>query len=332
MKYRFLWIVAAFAASCYPTAAFGLDATTKVRARDLVNRGVADFERGEFEVARGQFMEAYALAEAPTVAVWAARAHEKLGRLIEASHLYRRALTMQRNDLWSGQTQQHAQQAATEALVALEERIPRLTIGFVGERHPDAEVLLDGTKVSVGDPGLGHRVDPGAHRIEVRRGTRIVAERSVTLAEGETQTVQLAVAAEPVLSPYTVVKLHSVRFAPAPGAKERDHALPRNLTWVSLGIGAAGVAVGTVAGIVTAVKHGDLQADGCVDSTCRGSRFNDPVDGYNIWRTVSTTGFVVGAIGAAAGVTLWLAVPKGETPPRVGLSINPGSLSMAGEF
>lgn len=331
-KHRFLWMVATFGVMSHATVAFALDAATKTRARDLVNSGVADFERGEFEVARRQFMEAYALAEVPTVAVWAARAHEKLGRLLEASNLYRSALAMQRNELWSGQVQQQAQKAASEALLVLEKRIPRLAVELVGETCADAEVLLDGTKVSVGAPEPGHPADPGAHRVEARCGERIAAENAITLVEGETQTVQLTLKAQPVVAPSTVVKLHPVRFDPSPSATTNDHASTRNLTWISLGIGAVGLAVGTVAGITTGVKHADLESSGCTDATCRGNRFNDSVDSYNTWRTVSSVGFIVGAVGAAAGATLWLTVPKKESPARVGLSVNPGNLSMAGEF
>src|SRR5512145_319757 len=159
MHHRLLWLVGALAISTWTGSAVAIDDATKVKARNLVNDGVAQFERGEFERAREQFMAAHALAEVPTVAVWAARAHERVGRLLEASALYRQALAMQPNELWTGQVQQKAQGAATEALTALESRIPVLQLELVGG-NAETTLGIDETVVTLTAPSLEQRLDP----------------------------------------------------------------------------------------------------------------------------------------------------------------------------
>jgi hypothetical protein len=123
----------------------------------------------------------------------------------------------------------------------------------------------------------------------------------------------------------------STRGVPAPTQTQSGGA-QHTLGWVTVGVGAAGLAVGALSGVWVADKHGSLRRDGCSDEVCQGDSFTDRVDTYNTLRTVSTTGFIVGAVGTVAGVTLLLTSPKRDKTPSVGVTMAPNLFSVQGAF
>ena len=72
----------------------------------------------------------------------------------------------------------------------------------------------------------------------------------------------------------------------------------------------------------------------CPNDKCvEGSSGADDVDAFRSLRTVSTVGYVIGAIGVGAGVTLWLTAPKpAEKTARVGAWVGPSSAGLRGAF
>jgi hypothetical protein len=105
----------------------------------------------------------------------------------------------------------------------------------------------------------------------------------------------------------------------------------RTVGWIGVGVGVAGFAVGTTAGILVAIKHHDSASD-CPNDTCYSNRVStDFTDSYNTLRAVSVIGFVTGAVGAAVGVTLLLSNPTSEKP-SVGAWFSPNSAGIGGAF
>src|SRR5512147_1460951 len=102
-----------------------LDDSTRAAARTLVSDGVQLYRESHFEQARRKFLDAYAVAKVPTVAVWAGQANERLGHLVTAGEFYENALLLQPNELWVGNAQQQAQKQAEELLNAIKLRIAR---------------------------------------------------------------------------------------------------------------------------------------------------------------------------------------------------------------
>jgi len=337
MIHRSFVLIAAFSLS-WTTSAFATDTAVKAKARNLVNSGVAEFERGQFEAASSRFQEAQTLVEAPTIAVWSARTHEKLGRLVEAAKLYKLALEMQPNDLWIGQVQQSAQKEAKEALAGLESRIARVRLAPDGSVGANVEVTLDKMAIPSDALNLEQQLDPGPHTIAVKRAGELVSEEALTLAEGERRLVTLKLPVE-VPAPRTgvggdkptvAIRNLGVRPVPSPDASSKEPL--RTLTWVSFGVGAVGVTLGTIAGITTGRRHSDLRDSGCNDTTCWGNQFDSRVDSYNRWRTVSIAGLVAGGVGVAAGVTLLLLRPEREVAPNVSLTLGSGAVALTGGF
>src|SRR5664279_470075 len=360
-----LGLIAAIVMASWAAPALAIDDSSRSAARTLVNEGAAHFKEGRFEEARRKFMEAYEVAKVPTVAVWAAQAHDKLGKLVAASELYESALLMQPNELWVGNAQQQAQQKARETLKALKPRIPVLKIVLVGANASEVEVTIDNVKVPSGLLAVERPVDPGAHAVNATRGGKSVVDMvTLSLEEAEKKIITLQLpdasaptpavariapaapptgsrppeqsnlvttpASSPADSAATVTALQNMGASVS--SQPAEDNTQRTLGWVGVGVGAAGLALGTTAAVVVGLKRSSMHSDGCSENTCIGTGYTGRVDSYNSWRTISTVGFVVGGLGTAAGITLLLTSPKQESAPHVGLMIDLSTVSVKGAF
>jgi hypothetical protein len=151
-------------------------------------------------------------------------------------------------------------------------------------------------------------------------GTR--ANKTVIVAEGATEPVTLDGASPgPVKAPLMTAQ------------PQTDVSKP--LMYGGFGLAGAGLVLGTVAGIVTLSKRGDLNA------ICQGTRC-PPATQANVlaiqssaksWATVSTVSFIAAGVGAGVGVVGLLLRPKhAEGAPGVALGIGFGSATLTGRF
>jgi hypothetical protein len=153
------------------------------------------------------------------------------------------------------------------------------------------------------------------------------ANATVTLAEGKAESIELVLPPEPEGADA------SGALPEVTGGKPDKTAKPdRTLAFVGFGVGAVGLAVGVGAGLAASSKHSSA-ADACTEGKCaEGSSGADDVDSFRRLRTISTVGYVVGAVGIGAGVTLWLTAPKSKTSGRAGAFIGATSAGLRGAF
>jgi tetratricopeptide (TPR) repeat protein len=106
--------------------------------------------------------------------------------------------------------------------------------------------------------------------------------------------------------------------APAPGAKavtptpntrQREGSLLPGV--IALGLGAAGVGIGSITGILTLSKASDLKQQVCPNITC----FSDLKSETIALGNVSTGAFIAGGAAVIAGVILVVVRPGGEPKP-----------------
>ena len=307
-----------------PAFAAGEDTVAKVR--ELAKQAQVDSSAGRFDAAVQKLKEAYQMAKVPALARNIARALVKQGKLVAACDYYRAASQLEQNELWRAQLQQTAQR---EAAVELSELLPRLShLQIVIEGPPIQETTLsvDNVDVPSNTAGTDQVVDPGTRHVVAKYGVQVV-EQNVELKEGEHRQLVMQLAAKSSATPVVAPPIDSSN-EPTPQGKR---SIQPTLGWVSLGIGAAGLAVGATAGIVAEMKLSKLHNDGCRDRWCPSS-FSGRVDSYNRLLTVSTVGFVVGAVATAAGVTLLLTSPRRESKANVGLWVGPSSVALQGGF
>jgi hypothetical protein len=304
-----------------PSRAWALSDSDKEAVRALSNEAAAEFEAGKYASAKEKFARAYALAKVPRLAVWEARASERVGRLVSAYELYRQALRLERNELWLGDVQEQAQRDAERELQALVPRLAKVTIVVEGAELDAVDVKIDDEPVPTALLGVARFVDPGARNIVgVCRGE--IIRRAATIVEGGQERVVLTFTrSETVAPPSSVaatgkpkdsnVKHDSDRsgdYDPQAGESQRTWG------WIGLGVGAAGVLTGAITGAVVASKYSELKDD-CPDRTCSEDELTR-VDSYRTMRTLSTVGFIVGGVGTAIGLTLVFTSPQAEATSR----------------
>ena len=325
-----------------PAAAEDVDPATRAAARALAYSGVEAYQRGDYAAAFERLDKALAALQAPSLALWSARALEKLGRLVEASERYR---LVGRLDPAGGEedVQRKAQQDAASELQALLPRIPSVLVVVEGGPGPQAAVTIDGTPVPPSLLGEKRPVNPGEHRIAAQRGPESAA-RKVTVREAEIARVVLEL--ESVPAPAVEARPSA---PPAPGAQAgrsdiaaaeenrapaahsaRPGSGQRTAGWITAGIGGAALAVGAVTGLVALSKKSDFDSSpACSDNRCAPSEQAN-ADSYNRLLDVSTAGFVAGGVLVAAGGVILLSAPK--SAERVSFRLGPGGVVVKGAF
>ena len=307
-----------------PLPAFAASNDVVDKVRELAKAAQVDSDAGRYDAAIQKLTQAYEMAKVPALARNIARALVKEGKLVAACEYYRDAIQLEPNPLWREQIQQKAQQDAREERAQLVPRLAHLRITIEGAS--DATVSVDGVEMPGSLIANEQPVDPGKRHVVARRGS-LVVEQNVDVKEGEHRQVVLKLVDKTAPTP-AIAAFSSVNSGSTTKSKSSAQS---TLGWVSLGIGAAGLVVGGGAGIIAEVQLSKLYKDGCHDRWCPSS-YSGRVDNYNRLLTVSTVGFVVGAVGTAAGVTLLLTSPKRQSDAPVGLWVGPSTVALQGGF
>jgi hypothetical protein len=153
--------------------------------------------------------------------------------------------------------------------------------------------------------------------VNARVGAMEIA-REIESRERETVTV--------VLSFEAAVFRPSVE---APSEQGRSGWPP--LAYVGFGVGAAGIAVGSIAGLL-AISSQRLTESKCSGDLCPPSAWAD-VDRTRSYMTVSTVGFAAGIVGAGVGIgSLIWQTPKNGTTVRIGVRPVAGGVYLVGQY
>jgi hypothetical protein len=315
-----------------PAAAFGqaqLSQQDRAGARTLMDEGDAKFAARDFEAALKAYQDADRIMEVPTTTIEVGRTLEKLGRLIEARDAFIR-VTRYPAKPNEARAFKEARKSATRMAEELAARIPSLEVKVSGApAGAEVTVTLDGNLLQADLLGLPIKVDPGPHRLEARAPGLVVVEE-LSVEERETRQVELA-----------LKKDESQKSAPPPApvvepvaAPEPDKPPSRTLMYVGFGVGAAGLIVGGVTGVMSLSK-GSAAKDQCDGTRCPPAA-EDDLDSARTLATVSNVGFAVGAIGIGVGVWQLLAAKPApaEQVGRVRLQpvVGPAMAGIAGNF
>lgn len=311
-----------------------VDQSSLGAARELGNAGIEALKRQDYVTAGEKLERAYKIIKAPSLALWSARALEKNGKWVEAAERY---LEGTRLEATSGNlaTQRQAQEDAGKEREALLPKIPTLQIDA---SRSDIQLRVDGVVLSAALLGVPRPVNPGAHQITMALGSNH-ASQTVNIKEGEHQTLKLKVPSD-WKAPAT--SSSGSGAGTKSGSGQVDQPTPgkaqRIAGWSAMGVGGLGLVVGGIAGILVMTKHSsDTISNGCSNDHCPNT-LADSVDSYNTARTISTVGFVAGAVGIGTGLSLLLTLPKARPTSSASLSphispwIGAGSAGLRGSF
>jgi hypothetical protein len=197
-------------------------------------------------------------------------------------------------------------------------------------------VLLAGTR-AVGQPEVPPSftfevlLDPGTHVFVLSVSGRPDVVANETLAPGSQISLDLRLP-EALESAKQPVGQPEVAASPA----DKPNRVP---AFVAFGVGAAGLAVGTVSGLIALGKKGAVRSacEGTDTSSCTRER-----DAGNLAADISTSSFIAGGVAVGVGVALFAAASRGKTgkpvgtlAPReteVGLVVGWGTLGLEGRF
>jgi hypothetical protein len=309
--------IAAAATGAAPKARAQASEQDRAQARELARDGFAALDAKDWAKAEDLFRRADALFHAPTLLVGMARAEAQLGKLVEAWNAYHRVIT-EGVPPGANATLVQAVDNAKKEIADVEAREGHVTLDVSGAPHP--AVTVDGVAIDAAAFGRVLPLNPGEHLVHGTADGSLPVDTKFTVAEGGLTTL-------PVHFTPSAPQAPSV---PASAPSGRRNHVP---AFVAFGVGGAGLIVGAVGGGIAAGKHGDLKRSPCASGRCADpSSFNSTLGAYHSVATLSTVGFIVAGVGAAAGVTLWFVGPRVKEDAQVGVSFGVGSVGVIGRF
>ena len=285
-------------------------------AREELKTGYALAQAGKCDEAIPHLKESHSLEPRAVTLINLADCEEKVGKLADAMTHWADARSRARTEGVAA-----IEQEASTRASALDARVPRLTIALARTAPPEATVERDGVLLGAPSLGVALPLDPGEHVVVVKTPGGPDATFKVSIAEGETKTLDVDVAGAAKPAP-------SAAPASSPGAEKGGGRALSPLVFAGFGVAAAGLGVGVVTGVMALGKGSDAEKN-CPGKVCSNAQQYDDVESGKTLRTVSTVGFIVAGVGAAVGV---VGLFVGGKKKAVDVAFGPTSVLLRGAF
>jgi hypothetical protein len=317
-------------------------------ARVAGEAGLKLYSATRWQEAFEAFQRAESAFHAPTLVLYMAHCQRMRGKLIDARTLYQQVVS---EALGPGAPNQFltAQLLARGELDRIRRRISGVVLTIKGASADRVRITVDGAPLPT-STGTPQDLDPGEHTLTATAPGAAPIQRTITLTEGATTELELAFQAPsgPTANTDAIQPLDPSRPSTASGSPlpssstelQSPHpsvfqGIPRS-AWVAFSVGAAGIGVGTVTGVVALNQASDIKAICAPLRRCPASE-RARVDTAGRTADASTIGLLLGGAGVATGVVLWLVLPPGgaahpgEASP-VSLDVGPGTMILKGTF
>jgi hypothetical protein len=201
---------------------------------------------------------------------------------------------------------------ASERLLALEARMPRLTVAVREGAPAGLRVARDGSDLGRASLGVPLPCDPGSHSLEVSAAGYESRTIAVFLQDGDSKRVAVepgpalppAPAAEPLAPPPRIAAAsEAAPQLPRPTGHKRDL-----IDFVGFGgtaLGAAGIVLGTVEGLSAQRDHSDA-LHACGGDCARSPAAQGDQSNAKTAAAISTVGFAAGAAFLSSAGAVWL--------------------------
>jgi hypothetical protein len=206
------------------------------QARASFEAGTAAYNEGNYKLASEQFQAAYAQVPSPHAEYWIAKALDGQGdKAAEAAKAYQTFI----DNPNANQVGDDKLAEAKTRLDAIKATLPAKVT--VTTEPAGAGITVDGAAATAVSPTT-LELAPGAHKIEVTLEGYETTKLDLTVKGGDALEQKVELKAAPTL----IATAPAPTAAPAPEKKERS-MVP---AYVTLGLAGAGVAVGTVFGVM----------------------------------------------------------------------------------
>lgn len=284
------------------------------------------FTAGKFADALAAFSASYDVVASPNTRLYIARCKREMNQLKEAyAELTRTASdanALAKDDAKYAKTAE----AALEERKAVEEKLGFVDLS-IAHAGSSTVVKVGGDVVPRESWGQPVPVSPGPVDIVVESSGRSPIVQSLQVGAGEHKPATVDAGAE----------------APPPVVAEVEVAPPtkkpplRTFAYVAGGVAVAGLATFTIAGVMANGTYSDLE-NACGSGPCPPER-KDDIDAGKTQQTIANIGLVVGIVGAAAAVTLFVISNKKDPAPTAAtipvtarVTASPGFVGLQGAF
>jgi len=280
----------------------------------LFEKGVADMEAKRFASACPAIEESQRIDPRPGTLFTLAECLAQWGKVASAVARYQEYVDLVPLLAPQQQTRHRDRVAAARAeLTKLKPTVPTLTLVLPANAPAGTSVTRNGETLGGAALGLALPVDPGQYDIVTHAPGVPDRQTSVTLGLGDTKRLELETGlgpaspsvqpATPALAPPTSARVENA--APAAPPPERSSGSGRRTgAYVAGGVGIAGVALGSVTGVLVLGKKHTV-SDNCPNHDCNDTGYSAVKSGKDL-ALVSDIGFGVGIAGLVLGGVLLL--------------------------
>ncbi|MDB4995989.1 MAG: hypothetical protein JWM74_3421, partial [Myxococcaceae bacterium] len=314
------------------TTAFADDepsAADRAAARELGTEGVMLANKGKCADAIEKLERADKLYHAPTTLGRLGECQIDVGQIVKGSENLQRVVreALPPNAPKAFVT---AKERAAAALKKAVPRIAKLRIVVIAPPDADFEVKVDKETMSQAALDTPRPTDPGNHVIEASGEGLLPAETKVTLKEGDMQNITLKLEVDPNAPKPPPAVAQKGPKSNAPRERRPDEEPPPETggskagAYIVLGLGIAGLAVGSVTGAMALSRKSDIDGRCPNKNDCPESVRSD-LDTAKTFGLISTVGFIAGGVGVVGGVVLLLTSGSSPTPKAQLGSVSPST-------
>jgi hypothetical protein len=292
-------------------------------AQSRFEEGLSLMQSGNAADACPKFEDSLKIYRASGTLINLALCHEQVGRLASATTEFDESLARAQREHRADR-----EETARSHLRALAPRVSHLTVSVASSADVEGlSVSMDGAELHRPSWGVRTMVDPGDHVIVANAPRRAAWTKTVTVGpNADDQSVLVdRLGAEQAPAPTASAPASTVPAVPSKQEATEGGGGRRSAGLIVGGIGLAGVAVGTVFGIVAATEWAAAGRD-CPGNVCPDAQTRSKYDSVGWHADVATIGLAVGAVALAVGAYLYFTAPSARV--RVGASIGPGAAGL----
>ena len=323
----------ALALAPLPAGAVGIEPAKatplqREQAQNRFMKGKTFFAQKKYAPALDEFRASMEIVESPNTRLFVARCLREEGKLVEAYVEFGRT-EVEANELSAEDPRyKKAGESATTERKAMASRLGFVTVR-VSHATGESKMLVGGEELRRAGWDEPVPVMPGTTEIVVDTPGKASVRKTVTVSAGGTATLDID-ALEGSAPEVTTAPPPPPPPAPAPAP---DHGL-RPYAYVAGAVGVVGLITFVVAGSKSNSIYDDLKSS--CNGPCPPSRADDVASGKR-WQTIANVGLVVGVIGAATGVTLFvIGKPKGDVAATgtatATVALSPTGVWLNGQF
>jgi hypothetical protein len=266
------------------------DAGQIARAEQLFDQGMVAWKTGDRATATTRFRAAYAIVRTPVTGLPLGKVLRDDNHWIEARAVLTEVGAMPDYANISAQARADREEARTLA-ATLARETPTLAVRVHGPSD-DRAVTVDDKRLSIAEAATPIPIDPGDHVVVVT-GPLACPEAKVHAGAGEKKALEWTI--DPG----------------QPGEAKSRFASP--WPWVGFGVGAAGIAVGSLFGLTVIARKSTFEAACSSDGVCPAS-YSQKIDRTKLLAGGSLVAFSLAGAGIAFGIGALVFQSPGTRP------------------